>query len=298
MKEFKGVVAAMVTPFNEDGSINLTQEKNLVNYFIEKGIHGILVSGGTGEASLMNLNERKQAIKTASDILKDTELFCVAGVSCASTSDSIELAKYSSDAGVDYILVQPPHGYPVTKEGILSYFKEIKENIECGMILYHFPDETGVEFSPEEIVEMSRSGLFQAIKNTTSMEHTMELILENGHNSSTKIVNGFDSLVLASLSCGSDGILTSGVNMVPAQFVEIYNLIQKNNLQQAAQIYEAILPLLNLQEIEGNTEPGICKYCLKLLGVDAGIPRKPIEPISESAKIAVENALRKMNSIF
>lgn len=292
MKEFKGIIAAMVTPFNEDGSVNYEKEKNVINHFISKGIHGILASGGTGEASLMNITERKQVIKTACDMLADTDLFCIAGVSCSSTKETVELAEYASKSGADYILIQPPHGYPVTKAGMIEYFEEIKKNIDCGMVLYHFPAETGVEFSAEQIAEWGHAGLFQAVKNTTSMEHTMELILENGHSQKTKIVNGFDSLALASMASGSDGIITSGVNMVPGQFVEIYNLLQNNELKKAAELYEKIMPLLNLQEIEGNSEPGICKYCMSLQGIDAGIPRRPIEPVSEDAKKKVQEALK------
>ena len=113
MKELKGIVVAMVTPFKEDGSLNLEAEKKLVQYFIDKGVGGILVSGGTGEFTMMNVEERKQVIKTAVEVAKDTPVSIMAGITCNNTRDTVELAKFSGEVGADYVLVQPPHAIPV-----------------------------------------------------------------------------------------------------------------------------------------------------------------------------------------
>ncbi|MCC8024185.1 MAG: dihydrodipicolinate synthase family protein [Clostridium sp.] len=192
----------------------------------------------------------------------------------------------------------PPYAIPVTKEAMTDYFREIKANTSAGLMLYHFPGETNVELSPEEIVKMGREGIIDAVKNTTGMEHTMELIVENGHDQRLRISNGFDSLMLAALSCGTDAIITSGANMVPQQFVKIYNYIKNNDLHSARAVYNEIMPLLNLQEAEGSTEPGVCKYCLKLQGIDAGVPRKPVTDISEEAKEAVKTLLKKAEAVL
>jgi len=295
MKEFKGVVVAMVTPFKEDGSVNYEQEEKLVRHFIKQGVNGILVSGGTGEYSTLSIEERKKVIACATEIIKDTEVFSIAGISCNATKDTVELAKYSGEVGADYVLALPPYAIPVSKTGMVDYFKEIKNSTNARLILYHFPGETNVELSAEEIVEMGREGIFDAVKDTASMEHTMELIVANGHKKNLKISNGFDSLVLASLASGADAIITAGANMVPNQFVKIYKLIKENNVAAAAAIYEEIMPLLNLQEKDGNTEVAICKYCLKLQGIDVGIPRKPVTDISNEAKEAVKKRFSEIN---
>ncbi len=297
-KEFKGLVVAMVTPFHPDGSVNLEQEKVLVKHFVDKGVAGILVSGGTGEFTMMNLEERKQVIQTAVEAAKDTDVYIMAGITCNSTKDTVELAKFSGEAGADFVLALPPFAVPVTKEAMMEYFEAIKANTSCGLILYHFPGETNITFSPEEIVEMGNKGIICGVKNTTGMEHTMELILENKRHGSLKLSNGFDSLAFSALACGADALINAGSNMTPAQYVKIISLMQEGRYEEARKIYEAILPLLLFQEQNGNTEPGLCKYVLKLQGIDVGTPRKPIPDVSEASKETAKKLLELAESVL
>ncbi len=297
MKKFQGLVVAMVTPFHADGSVNYDMERKLLRHFVSQGVSGILVSGGTGEFPTLSLDERKEIISVAAEELKDTDVFVLAGITCSATRDTVALAAHCGNVGADYLLVQPPHGFPVSREGMMAYFREIKANTSSGLVLYHFPAETGVTFSPEDIIEMGREGLFDAVKNTASMEHTMELLLLNEHNDSLSISNGFDSLALSALACGADSLINAGSNMTPAQYVAIMNYMKQGNLAKALEIYEAILPLLLYQEQDGNTEPGLCKYVLSLQGFDCGVPRKPMTDIPAEAKEKVKELLAKAEAV-
>jgi 4-hydroxy-tetrahydrodipicolinate synthase len=298
MREFKGICVAMVTPFNKDGSVNYEAEKKLVKHFIGKGVHGILASGGTGEFTMMNIEERKKVIATAIEAAKGSGVYIIAGITANTTKDTVELAKFAGEAGADYVLALPPFAIPVTREATMKHFEEIKKNTTAGLMLYHFPGESGVTFSAEEIIEMNRSGLISAVKNTTGMDHTMEVILENGHNPSLKITNGFDANAISALACGCDGLLNAGSNMTPAQYVKIYDLMKEKKYDEAMKVYEAILPLLLFQEKNGNTEPGLCKYVLGLQGIDCGTARKPVPEVSEESKEAVKKLLAKAESVL
>lgn len=297
MKKFKDLVVAMVTPFHPDGSVNVEMEKKLVQHFIDSGVAGILVSGGTGEFPFMNLEERKTVIKTAAEVAKDTPVFILAGITCNTTSETVELAKYSGEVGADYVLVQPPHAAPVSHDGMVNYFKEIRDNTTCGLVLYHFPVETGITIDAEEIVEWGHEGLFKAVKNTASMEHTMELLLLND-NPDLSVSNGFDALAFSALACGCDSLINAGSNMTPKQYAEIVRLMKAGEYDKAMKIYRAILPLLLFQEQSGNTEPGLCKYVLKLQGYDCGTPRKPVEDISEESKVKAQELLKLAESVL
>jgi dihydrodipicolinate synthase/N-acetylneuraminate lyase len=297
MKKFVGLTVAMVTPFNEDGTVNYEEEKKLIKHFIDKGVHGILVSGGTGEFTMMNLEERKQVIATAVDAAKGSNVYIMAGITANSTRDTVELGKFSGECGADFVLIQPPHAVPVTREAMVEYFETVKANTSCGMILYHFPAETGVEFSPEEIIEMGRKGIFVGVKNTAGMEHTTELIFGNEHNPDLLISNGFDSLAMSALVCGADALINAGSNMVPAQYVRLYELIKENKIEEARELYATILPLLLFQEQNGNTEPSLCKYVLSLQGFSPGEARKPIPSVTEESKAKAKKLLALAESI-
>jgi len=298
MKEFKGICVAMVTPFNKGGSINYEQEAKLVKHLISKGIHGILVSGGTGEYTMMSLEERKKVITTAIEASQGSDVYIVAGITCNNTKETVELGRFAGEAGADFVLALPPFAVHVSNEAVMEYFNEIKRNTSADLILYHFPGETNITFSPESIVEMNQNGLISAVKNTTGMDHTMELIIMNKHNPGLKIANGFDSNALSALACGCDALLNSGSNMTPAQYVKMYELIQENNLAEARRIYKAIMPLLMFQEQNGNTESGLCKYVLGLQGIDCGIPRKPIPEISQESKEIAAKLLVQAESVL
>ena len=156
---------------------------------------------------------------------------------------------------------------------MMDYFKAIKANTTSGLVLYHFPGETNITFSPEEIVEMGRSGLICAVKNTAGMEHTQELILANGHNPDLKITNGFDSLAFAAMACGADALINAGSNMTPGQYVKMMDLIKEGNYEEARRIYEAILPLLlsrNRMEIQNRGSANTCCPCRDLMSGPPG----------------------------
>ena len=297
MKKLEGIVAAMVTPMFAGGRINFEETGKLVKHLFKKGLHGILVGGGTGEYNMMSMEERKELISCALEAAKGFDGYIIAGACCHGTHNTVELAKFAGDAGADFVLVLPPYYMPTTKQATLDYFKEVSQNTRAGLVIYHYPFGTNVELTPSELIGLGKEPNIAGVKNTHNMEHTMKMIVENAHSEKFKITTGLDTLILSTLACGGDGSITIAGNIFPAQFVQIYNHIKANDLRSAREIYEKIMPVLNLQLTPENPYPGPVKYCLELQGIPVGVPRKPVVTVDNDMKVKLKELMAKVGAL-
>lgn len=289
MYQFKGMVAAMTTPFNEDETINYDGFKKILNHLVDGGMHGVLIGGSTGEYSLMSMDERKSIIKAACDQAKG-KIDIIAGASCHRPKDTIEMVKFAAEAGADAVLVIPPYYLKTSRQGIVDYYQEISDNSSIGIVIYHYPDATGVLLDPELVLELSKIEKVIGIKNTAEMEHTSKLIDLFKDDENFGVINGFEHLIMGTLATGGDGTMGILHNLVPKEMVAIYDAMQKNDYQKALEINRKLAPLYTLMEEE--PYPGPIKAALEMIGLPGGKPRKPIVSPTEGMKQRLKEGLK------
>lgn len=292
MKELKGMIAAMPTPFHADESIDTEGIKKLVEHLVKGGIHGILAGGSTGEYSLMTMEERKLLIKTTCEAAAG-KVYVIAGCSCSRTKDTVEMARYAKSVGADFALVLPPYYMKTSEEGMKAYFREIGESADIGVVIYHYPAATAVELSPEFIIELSQLPNIVGVKDTAEMEHTSKLIALKGDGFS--VINGCEHLIMGTLASGAEGTMGIIHNLVPERMRKIYDSMQANDVKAASEINRELLELYSMMEDE--PYPGPIKAALSMLGLPGGIPRKPIVPPSDEMKKRLEISLKKLDLI-
>ena len=151
----EGVMVPLVTPFFEDESIDFDSYKKIIDYTIEGGMHGILVGGSTGEYHMMSLEERKELIKKGCEFAAG-RVPVVAGTGEYTAKETIELTNYAEECGATWALVLPPYYQKTSEEGIYEFFKEISDNVNIGIIIYHNPGATAVELSPDFLVRLAQ----------------------------------------------------------------------------------------------------------------------------------------------
>lgn len=291
MKKIRGMIAAVPTPFREDESINYDTYEQLLNYLIDNGMHWLLIGGSTGEYSLMSKDERKDIIKFACGISKG-KIGIIAGCSCSRTCDTIEMVKYAESVGADAGLVLPPYYMKTSAEGIKDYYKEIAGSVEeMGIVIYHYPDATGVFLEPEFIMELAEIKNIVAVKNTAEMDHTAKLI-NMAKDKKFSIINGFETIIMGTLTSGGDGTMGIVHNMVPKKMVEIYEAIENNDVVKAKNINSQLLTLYSMMEEE--PYPGPLKAALNMMGFDMGVPRKPIVPASDGMRERLRVEMNKL----
>lgn len=295
MYKFQGVIPAMVTPFNDDMSIDEKGLQFLVKKLSDQGCHGILIGGSTGEYTLMSFEERKKIIKLAVDAAKDEPVAIIANTGCHATQHSIELSQYAEEVGADAIMILPTYYLKTTKEGIKQHFKNIAKNVDIPITIYHYPEATNVYLTPEEIVELSKIDKIIGIKNTAPMQHTSKLLHITKDMDNFDVLTGYEHLFLSTLACGGSGVIGIVNNIVAEELVDMYNLIKQGNIDKAREINYSLVNLYSLMEEEPC--PGPVKAALAKMGLPAGPSRLPIVPASENIKDRIEIELKGLGKI-
>lgn len=287
-----GMIPAMPTPFNEDGSINFSAYQGLINHLVDGGVHCLLAGGSTGEYSLMSLEERKSLLKAAVEYAGG-RVPVMAGTSAHREEETLELTKYAAEVGADCALVVTPYYMTTSEEGMKAYYKKLAAEAGIGIVIYHYPAATNVELSPEFIAELSEEEGIVAVKNTTDQEHTCKVIALTKDNDDFTVLTGFEHLILPTLSVGGHGATGIIHNLVPKEIVEMYELFTKEkDIDGALAINQRLLPLYDY--VEAEPVPGPVKAGLDIIGLEGGTVRKPLVPASEELKEKMSKTLKEL----
>ncbi|MDW8569125.1 dihydrodipicolinate synthase family protein [Staphylococcus shinii] len=194
-----GMIAALPTPMLENGDIDYNSFGNLIEHVIAGGLQGVLVGGSTGEYSLMTTEERKQIIEFVT-LKVNNRVQVMAGTGCHRTSDTIELTQFAESVGVDSALVINPYYMVTSDEGIVEHYKNVAESTSVGIVIYHYPEATGVELAPEIIHEISKIDGVVGIKNTADGVHTSKVLDLVKDDPDFALLNGFEDLIFTFIS--------------------------------------------------------------------------------------------------
>ena len=165
-KMIKGSIVAIVTPMQEDGSLDLAAFRALIDFHIEQGTDGIVVVGTTGESPTVNVEEHElliaEAVKHAAGRIP-----IIAGTGANSTTEAIELAAFSKRAGADASLSVVPYYNKPTQEGLYLHFKTIAEAVDMPHILYNVPGRTVADMSNDTVLRLAQISNIVGIKDAT-----------------------------------------------------------------------------------------------------------------------------------
>lgn len=282
--EFKGIYAALVTPYKSDGSVNLAELKRLTRYLISKGIDGFYVGGSTGEAFLLTQEERKELLEA---VLEENngEKKVIAHVGQISTELACELARHGSRAGADAVSAISPFYYKFSEEEIKGYYRDIMEASTLPMFLYNFPNFSGFSLSPEILDDLCGWGNVAGVKFTSNNFFDMER-MRTRHPELT-IWNGFDEMLIAGLAVGADGAIGSTYNILCPIAKRVYESLKSGDLEKAREYQEMINQMVAISRNYSNIF-GVIKAVLDMDGFSMGGCRKPFTLLPECAKKEIE----------
>lgn len=288
----KGIIPALATPFNVDGSIDYDGYYKYLDHLIEEGVHGLLIGGTTGEYTLLSIEERRKMIKNVLEYV-DNRVPTIVGTSCHKTEDTIELTQYASKLGADIALVLPPHYIPTTREGVINYYKEVSDNSDIGIMIYHYPDATGIELDIELIYELSQIENVVSLKNTTNFVSTSKAIEVTKDNPDFTVLTGLQDLVLPTIAAGGDGAMCVIPGLVPREILKIYDLIVKDNdVKAAAELNKQLIPLYTY--VDTPPFPGNLKAGLEALGYFNRKVQSPLMQADDEMKRKISKKLEEL----
>ncbi len=275
MRDLRGIYPALLTPFDKNGKINEAALQQLVRYNVDKGVTGFYVGGSTAEAFLLSTEEREYIL----DIVMDAaggKAAVISHVGAISTDVAVRLAKYAKKCGADAVSAIPPFYYNFTPQEIAEYYRSICDESQMPMIIYSFPGCSGVKLKADGLKRLLDMNFVIGLKYTDSDYFTMQQV--RAACPDAILFNGFDETFLAGLAMGADGGIGSTYNFMAEKFIKMRTLFLEGNLEEAQaiqkeanQIIQTILPM-GVMPAE--------KAILGLLGIDAGVCRRPFRHLS------------------
>lgn len=291
MSNFRGVYPVVLTPFNEDGSINFELLADHVDWMIKGGVHGLIPNGSTGEYAAMTWDEQKAVIKCVVDAAAG-RVPVVAGVTAETANRVIELAKAAKEYGADGIMALPsPYNKP-TMEEVYHHFKTIAEAVDMPIMVYNNPWSTGVDIDVATMCRIAKLPNVEYCKECTGNIRRQRQI-QLSSNYGIKIFSGWDDLCFEAIQAGAYGWVSMAANVFPEKCSEMAELALDKKYDEAWKKYLDLLPWLSHLEDYGNSKQAI-KYAITLRNRSLGICRQPFLPISEEQKREVERVTAKL----
>ena len=292
---FGRLLTAMVSPFREDGSVNYEAGADLAEWLINNGSDGLVVEGSTGEAATMNFEEKVQFMRTIKERIGGrAPIVAGAGTNC--TASTIELAQAFEEVGVDGLLVVGPYYNKPTQEGYYQHFAAVARSTKLPIIVYNVPGRTGSNILPETVVRLANDfenivAIKEAAGNVAQTADLYRLLPED-----FSIYSGDDTLILPFCSVGACGLISVLGNIGGNLLQSIMQAHQDGRVKEAADLNKKMIPLARSLFIESNPIP-VKSAVTKVTGIDAGIPRLPLTPISKEAEAKMDAVLREYDLI-
>ncbi len=290
----EGSWPALVTPFNDDDTVNYDMLRKLVGFHAENHSTGVLLMGSTGEAILLNQEERKKIIDTVIDEAND-KIPVMIGVAAMTTKQSIENANYAKEAGATAgLIVQPPYIKP-SQNALYHYFKDIGDAVDMPFVIYNNPERCGVNVEPETIAKLAQHRNFVAIKeagpNPYGVMRTVELT--RGKFNVLCCDCAFYALIPVVMSSGGKGTSNVTGSLCPREIAVISKPWENYDdvLSMREMLYK-YLPLIRMMYSETNPVP--LKWALNHVGADVGKPRKPLQELSEANQRTMHQTMERL----
>ena len=291
MSIFTGSAVAIITPFNNDGSINYEAFKNMVETQIAAGTDGIVVAGTTGEASTIDDAEQIKLIKYCVDIV-NKRVPVIAGAGSNDTAHAIELAKEAEKAGSDALLIVTPYYNKTTQKGLVKHYAAIAENVNIPIILYSVAGRTGMNITPATVKELAKIKNIVAIKEASG---DLSQIAKIAESCDIDIYSGNDDQTLPILSLGGKGVISVLAKVMPKEVHEMCEKFFANDVAGAREIFLNTLTLANTLFIETNPIP--VKTACNLMGMNAGVLKAPLYYMESANLETLKAELKKHNLI-
>ena len=288
MSLFRGSAVALVTPFNEDGSVNFEELERLIEFQIENKTDALVICGTTGEASTMTDEEQVETIKFSVE-KANGRVPVIAGAGSNDTRHGINLAKMCEDVGADGLLEVTPYYNKTSQRGLYEHYKVIAEAVNIPIILYDVPGRTSMSIAPQTVKELAEIdnivGLKDASGNLSYAAEVRQLVGED-----FDVYSGNDDVVVPLMSIGGAGVISVLANIYPRLVHDMCQNFFDGNIKEAGRIQVNNKKLIDALFVEPNPIP--IKAAMNMMGYNVGGLRLPLYEAADSTKELLKGLLR------
>jgi 4-hydroxy-tetrahydrodipicolinate synthase len=281
MKEIKGLLTAMATPFGEDGGVDHEAARRLAAHLLEHGSHGLVIAGSTGECPTLTDEEEIELLRAVRTEVGD-ETLIICGTGTNDTRHSCELTKMAADAGADASLVVVPYYNKPNPAGIRAHFETVAAAVpELPMVMYNIPSRVVINASPDLIGEIGQIDNIVAVKQANDDEL--------GPIEGLTVLAGNDNVFLRVLEFGGGGGICVASHIVGDQMREMWDAAQSGDLDRAREIDAEITPVYEATSVTTNPIP--LKAALEMVGLCADRLRLPLVSADAEQRAAIKAGL-------
>ncbi len=267
---WQGVFPAVTTKFGEDDQLDFELFDKNLQFQLESGVHGIILGGTLGEASVLSLEEKGALVKFTVEKVAG-KMPVILNIAEGATRDAIQLAKLAEEWGAAGLMMLPPMRYKSDERETVEYFKAVAKATTLPIMIYNNPVDYKIEVTLDMFAELVECENIQAVKESTR-DLTNVTRMRNRFGDRFKIMCGVDTIAMEQLVMGADGWVAGLVCAFPRETVVIYELVKAGRYEEALKIYRWFMPLLEL-----DIHPKLVQY-IKLAEQCAGIGSEAVRP--------------------
>ncbi len=286
---FTGAGVAIITPFNEDQSVNYDRFAQLVEDQVKNGTDAIVVCGTTGEAKTLSTEEHINVIKLCVEVANH-RVPVIAGAGSNDTHYAVKLSNEAEKCGVDALLSVTPYYNKTSQRGLIAHYNYIADRVSAPMILYNVPSRTGVNIKPETYAELAKHPRIIATKeangNISEIAQTAALCGDE-----LTIYSGNDDQATAIMSLGGKGVISVLSNVVPGVAHDIVQKYLDGDYIGSRELQLKYLDLCNALFMDVNPIP--VKEAMNLMGMDVGECRLPLVGLTDESREKLKATLKK-----
>lgn len=289
---FKGSIVALVTPMKND-AIDVACLRELVEFHIDRGTHGIVAAGTTGEAGTLSHTEKLLVIKTVIEQAKE-RLPVIAGTAANATKACIQLTREAMELGAHAALIMTPAYIKPTQEGLYLHYSEIAKAVPIPLVLYNVPGRTACDMQPDTVARLAKISNIVGIKEATGDRFRLQDILTLC-DGKLDVYSGDDLTAAEWMLAGAKGVISVTANVAPRMMAKMADLAADGDAQACNALQEQLAPLHELMFVEANPIP--VKWALHKMGLISGEIRLPLTPLSEAYQECLSEQLYQLGFI-
>lgn len=286
------VLAAMVTPFDDEGALDPKAAAELARWLVEHGVDGLVLAGTTGESPTLDDDEKLELFATVRGAV-DVPL--VAGTGSNDTRHSVELTRRATEAGVDGILAVTPYYNRPSQAGIADHFRSIAAATDLPVVIYDIPFRTGRKVESEVLVRLaSEVDNIAGLKDAAGDPGETARVLAEAPDD-FELYSGEDSLTLPLLAVGAVGVVGVAAHWSGRQHREMIDAYRAGDVERARRINESLLESFAYETGPDAPNPVPTKVMMRVLGLSVGTCRPPLGPEPDGLEAAAEAVLANLD---
>jgi 4-hydroxy-tetrahydrodipicolinate synthase len=294
MAIFTGAGVALITPMNDDGSVNYEKLRELLEFHVANETDAIIICGTTGEASTLSDEEHLECIRFACEVI-NKRIPVIAGTGSNCTQSAIELSKEAEKSGVDGLLLVTPYYNKATQNGLKAHYKAIAKEVNVPIILYNVPSRTGTRLAPQTVVDLCHEvpnivGVKDATGDISEVAELMSLA-----KGTVDVYSGNDDQIVPVLSLGGKGVISVLSNILPKETHDMVASYLDGDVAKSCEMQLKYFDLVKALFCEVNPIP--VKKALNLMGMEVGSLRLPLTEMEDANAKRLEEEMRKAGVI-